>query len=129
MIMRSVSMPSIRGISRSSVTTSGRNSSTFFSANAPSMAVPTTSICGSRAKMLGISFRISAESSTTKTRITFFHAMAPSGIARERRESTAGTFKINTTVPSPRIEAPLTRSLATISFGRALMTSSSSPTS
>src|SRR5215471_17335308 len=57
------------------------------------------------------------------------HAMAPSGVARERRERTAGTFKIRTTVPSPRIEAPLTRSLATMSAGRALMTSSSSPTS
>src|SRR5215470_1639437 len=56
------------------------------------------------------------------------HAMAPSGVARDRRESTAGTFKIRTTVPSPRIEAPLTRSLATMSLGSALMTSSSSPT-
>src|SRR5262245_32379515 len=60
---------------------------------------------------------------------TFLHAIAPSGIARESRESTAGTFKISTTVPSPRIEAPLTRSLAMMSAGRALMTSSSSPTS
>src|SRR5215470_1693512 len=59
----------------------------------------------------------------------FFHAIAPSGMARESRESTAGTFKISTTVPSPRIEAPLTRSLATMSAGSALMTSSSSPTS
>src|SRR4029077_4379980 len=58
-----------------------------------------------------------------------FHAMAPSRIERERRESTAGTFKIKTTVPSPRIDAPLTRSLATMSAGNALMTSSSSPTS
>src|SRR5882724_3334559 len=58
----------------------------------------------------------------------FAHAIAPRGIARERRERTAGTFRINTTVPSPRIEAPLTRSLATISAGSALMTSSSSPT-
>src|SRR5215470_1051110 len=60
---------------------------------------------------------------------TFVHAIAPSGIARERRERTAGTFKISTTVPSPSIEAPLTRSLAIMSAGRALMTSSSSPTS
>src|SRR5882724_533208 len=58
----------------------------------------------------------------------FAHAIAPRGIARERRERTAGTLRIKTTVPSPRIDAPLTRSLATISAGRALMTSSSSPT-
>src|SRR3982074_1459201 len=56
------------------------------------------------------------------------HAMAPRGVARERRESTAGTFRINTTVPSPRMEAPLTRSLEIISVGSALITSSSSPT-
>src|SRR5580765_7926377 len=56
------------------------------------------------------------------------HAMASSGIARERRERTAGTFKIKTTVPSPRMEAPLTKSLATMSEGRALITNSSSPT-
>src|SRR5882762_2495670 len=56
------------------------------------------------------------------------HAIAPSGVARERRERTAGTFRMRTTVPSPRMEAPLTRSLETISPGRALITSSSSPT-
>src|SRR6266852_77401 len=58
----------------------------------------------------------------------FAHAIAPSGVARERRERTAGTFKIRTTVPSPRMEAPLTRSLETISPGSALITNSSSPT-
>src|SRR5713226_1393732 len=56
------------------------------------------------------------------------HAIAPNGVARERRERTAGTFKIKTTVPSPRIEAPLTRSQEMISLGSALMTNSSSPT-
>src|SRR5439155_22652875 len=56
------------------------------------------------------------------------HAIAPSGVARESRERTAETFKMRTTVPSPRMEAPLTRSLETISPGRALITSSSSPT-
>src|SRR5229473_8200901 len=56
------------------------------------------------------------------------HAIAPSGVARDSRERTAGTFKIKTTVPSPRIEAPLTRSLEMISLGSALITSSSSPT-
>src|SRR5579863_4382225 len=59
----------------------------------------------------------------------FAHAIASRGIARERRERTAGTFKIKTTVPSPRMDAPLTRSLATMSAGKALMTNSSSPTS
>src|SRR5271157_644734 len=58
----------------------------------------------------------------------FLHAMAPKGKERDRRVRMAGTFKMRTTVPSPRIEAPLTRSLETISPGRALMTSSSSPT-
>ena len=115
MIRRSVSMPSMRGISRSSVTTSGRSSSIFFRAKAPSMAVPTTSMEGSRARIAGISFRIKAESSTTRTRMRVAHAMAPRGMARERRESTAGTFRIRTTVPSPRIEAPLTRSLEMMS--------------
>src|ERR1700730_11570582 len=57
------------------------------------------------------------------------HAIAPNGVARDSRERTAGTFKIKTTVPSPRIEAPLTRSLEMTSLGSALMTSSSSPTS
>src|SRR5216683_549557 len=58
----------------------------------------------------------------------FTHAMAPRGVERTRRERTAGTFKIRTTVPSPSMEAPLTKSLETISPGRALITNSSSPT-
>src|ERR1700693_1989505 len=44
---------------------------------------------------------------------SILHAMAPRGIDRDNRVSTAGTFRINTTVPSPRIEAPLTKSLET----------------
>src|SRR5208283_280382 len=56
------------------------------------------------------------------------HAMAPKGKDRDNRVRMAGTFKIRTTVPSPRMDAPLTRSLATMSPGRALITSSSSPT-
>ena len=128
MIRRSVSMPSMRGISRSRVTTSGRSSSIFFRANSPSIAVPTTSISGSRARIEGMSFRMSAESSTTRTRIFSLMRWPP----RERIErvaaSTAGTLRIRTTVPSPRIDAPLTKSLAMISDGSALMTSSSSPT-
>src|ERR1035437_5654763 len=58
----------------------------------------------------------------------FAHAMAPRGEVRFSRESTAGTLRMRTTVPSPRMEAPLTRSLEMISLGSALMTSSSSPT-
>ena len=38
----------------------------------------------------------------------FAHAVAPTAGIRERCETTAGTFRISTTVPSPRIEAPLT---------------------
>src|SRR5256885_12277080 len=59
---------------------------------------------------------------------TFAHAIAPSGVPREVRDRTAGTLRMRTTVPSPRKEAPLTRSLETISAGSALITSSSSPT-
>src|SRR6202049_1611604 len=46
---------------------------------------------------------------------------------RVRCETTDGTFRIKTTVPSPRIDAPLTRSDATRRSSNALMTSSSSP--
>src|SRR6267142_831312 len=49
-------------------------------------------------------------------------------IARENRDRTAGTFKMRTTVPSPRMDAPLTKTLDMISAGSALMTNSSSPT-
>src|SRR6184192_2205662 len=59
---------------------------------------------------------------------TIAHAIAPSGVARDSRERTAGTLRMRTTVPSPRMEAPLTKSLETISPGSALITSSSSPT-
>src|SRR3954471_19977186 len=63
------------------------------------------------------------------------HAVAPAPLAvvcdraRPSFETTACTSRINTTVPSPRIEAPLTRSVDTRWSSRALMTSSSSPTS
>src|ERR1700730_11605042 len=33
------------------------------------------------------------------------HAVAPRGTARDRRERTAGTFRMRTTVPSPRMDA------------------------
>ena len=72
MISFSVSMPFMPGISRSSVTTLGFNSSIFFRQNVPSMAVPTTSMESSACNICGISLRISAESSTTSTRTGFF---------------------------------------------------------
>src|SRR5215469_8629725 len=46
-----------------------------------------------------------------------------------KRSTTAGKFMINTTRPSPRMEAPLTRSVAMVWSSKALMTSSSSPSS
>ena len=39
---------------------------------------------------------------------SFAHAVAPTAGILERCETTAGTLRISTTVPSPRIEAPLT---------------------
>ena len=83
MISFRVSIPFSPGISRSSVITCGDKSSIFFNAKWPSIAVPTTSIESSRSRMLGISLRIRAESSTTRTRTGFlmpgprpFHAPA-----------------------------------------------------
>ena len=67
MISLSISKPPMPGISRSRVTTWGFRSSIFFSPKLPSMAVPTTWIELSVARICGISLRISAESSTTKT--------------------------------------------------------------
>ena len=77
MIMRRVSMPSMRGISRSRVTMSGWSSSILRRAKAPSMAVPTTSMSGSRSRIIGISFRMRAESSTTRTRTRSFMRWLP----------------------------------------------------
>src|SRR5215469_2167407 len=52
---------------------------------------------------------------------------APSDSGAVKRPITAGKFMINTTRPSPRMEAPLTRSVAMVWSSNALMTSSSSP--
>ena len=71
MICFSVSMPFSPGISRSRVTTCGFRSSIFFKPKLPSIAVPTTSMESSRSRILGISLRIRAESSTTRTRTGF----------------------------------------------------------
>src|SRR5215510_11263938 len=62
-------MPSIRGMSTSSVTTSGLSCATLLSAKYPSIAVAMTSISSSRSNSFEMSFRINAESSTTSTRI------------------------------------------------------------
>src|ERR1051325_8773677 len=56
-------------MSTSRVTTSGFMVSTLLSAKSPSMAVPITSISGSRSSRFDINFRITAESSTTRTLI------------------------------------------------------------
>src|SRR5262249_16889931 len=58
------------------------------------------------------------------------HAVAPIvTCARPSLATTLAMLRISTTVPSPRMEAPLTRSVATRWSSRALITSSSSPTS
>jgi len=62
-------MPSISGISMSSVTTSGSRSEILASANCPFDAMPTTSISESEVRFLAKSRRITAESSTMRTRI------------------------------------------------------------
>ena len=88
MISFSVSMPFMPGISRSSVTTFGFSSSIFFRQNVPSIAVPTTSMDSSAASICGISFRISAESSTTSTRTAFFMPGLPrAGLMARRMRS------------------------------------------
>src|SRR5436853_1314314 len=61
----------MRGISTSSVTTSGFICSILLSAKSPSMAVAITSISLSRASRFEISLRMTAESSTTMT-LTLF---------------------------------------------------------
>src|SRR6185312_15096654 len=48
--------------------------------------------------------------------------------ARPSLATTAERFRIKTTLPSPRIDAPLTNSEGAMSLSRALITSSSSPT-
>src|SRR6266404_2269529 len=71
-ISASAVSPSIRGMSTSRVTTSGFSCSTLASAKHPSIAVAITSVSGSLSRILEINLRISAESSTTRTRILFF---------------------------------------------------------
>src|SRR5215472_7297064 len=56
-----------------------------------------------------------------------FHPTTSSARFLVKCETTAGTFRIKTTVPSPRIEAPLTKSDDTRRSSNDLMTSSSSP--
>src|SRR5208282_2132846 len=53
----------------------------------------------------------------------------PVSCGRERAwcSTTAGRFRISTTLPSPRIEAPFTRSVEKVWSSKALMTNSSSP--
>ncbi|MEY3150708.1 MAG: hypothetical protein RLY92_935 [Chloroflexota bacterium] len=67
-LRRNVS-PSMRGISMSSVSTSGRSLGIFSIANNGSWAVPTTSMSGSWWSVSVITLRTIAESSITNTRI------------------------------------------------------------
>ncbi len=62
-------MPSSFGMLMSMVTTSGFNSTAFWSASSPSLAVAATLMSGALANSLLIRFRINAESSATKTRM------------------------------------------------------------
>src|SRR5580704_5367997 len=55
------------------------------------------------------------------------HAVAPTAGILARCEITAGTLRMSTTVPSPRIDAPLTSGEVTRRSSSALITSSSSP--
>jgi hypothetical protein len=68
-IARSVSMPSISGISTSSVTMSGFSVSILFRAIAPFAAMPTTSRSGSSSMTVVSSLRTTTASSTTSTRM------------------------------------------------------------
>ena len=67
---RRKSSPSISGMFRSRVTTSGRSCSTNSSASAPSRAAPTTSRKGLRQSICRTTLRTYAESSTISTRTT-----------------------------------------------------------
>src|SRR5690348_10088026 len=69
MILRRKVMPSMRGISTSSVMTSGTSFWIRLAAAKGSVAVPTTSISLSPPRMSAMVCRTEAESSTTKTRI------------------------------------------------------------
>ena len=80
------------GISRSSVTTCGLSSKIFFRPKLPSMAVPATWMHLSFSRICGMSFRISAESSTTSTRMGEFKPVPsspapPVGIDQRGREA------------------------------------------
>ena len=67
-VLRTKATPSIAGMFRSQVTTSGLSSAIISSASAPSRAVPTTSMNGLRESICLTTLRTYAESSTTTTR-------------------------------------------------------------
>ena len=71
MIFRTVVNPFIRGISMSSVTTSGCRVLIFVRASSPFRAVPITEICESDCSKSTRTFCISSESSTTRILICF----------------------------------------------------------
>jgi len=78
------SMPSMRGISTSSVITSGSSSRIISRASRGSAAAPTHSMSGSRLMISASRLRTSAESSTTTTRV-FFKAASLSRFVLLRR--------------------------------------------
>ncbi len=152
LISRKVSSPLSPGISRSRVMTCGFSSSIFLRPKVPSMAVPTTSMESLVRRICGINLRMSAESSTTSTRTggVIAHLLQmqwPAGRALPARAAVPQAvsplldsrwvetldhrreIQDQTTRPSPRMEAPLTRSVSTVSSSTALMTNSSSPSS
>src|ERR1700733_508493 len=69
MRLRKNARPSMRGISTSSVSTSGLSNLIFSRATYGSGAVPMTSMSGSEFRISVSSWRMTAESSTTRTRI------------------------------------------------------------
>src|SRR5688572_24476527 len=77
MILRVASMPSMPGIIKSIVTRSGRSVAVSSTASAPVDAWPMTRISGSELSSVVNTSRVTAESSTTRTRTTASRPGAP----------------------------------------------------
>ncbi len=82
--------PSMRGISRSSVTRSGSSWSASRNASSPSFAFPTTTTSGMLSSKPVMVRRLNAESSTTSTRSGFIGALSASGRAHYGAAGTRG---------------------------------------
>ena len=81
-------MPSMPGISTSSVSTSGLSALIFSRAISGLTAAPTTSMAGSSARMADSNWRMSAESSTTSTLIFPCPVMSSAPAAHGRVRTT-----------------------------------------